>query len=104
MATKVSRWDKTYSPDKVKESIKLDVSRMAINKPEDLVAMWEFFVSVTDELPDVLVMNSSQYNWYKDRLIDLSMRGGWPIKDKMLKEPTFRGLPIQINDKRFTSN
>lgn len=81
-----------------KEEIVLDVSRMAINKPGELVAMWEFFTSVTDELPDVLVMNRSQLNWFMDRLRDLSMRGGWPIKESMLKNPTFRGLPIRVHD------
>lgn len=77
--------------DSKKEVIKLDISKMAINKLSTISDIWEMFVTITDEIPDVLVMNETQYMWYESELIDFANRLGTKIKNV-----NFKGMKIEV--------
>jgi len=78
-----------------RKEIALDVSKVAINNIGILLDEWEVFVTVTGELPDVLIVNSHQMQWYKDTLIKRARRYGWEISKKFMKSPTFKGIEIR---------
>lgn len=79
--------------------INMDVSKMVINRLSDLEDEWELFVSMTDTLPDTLIMSQSQLSFYISEARKRHDRFGWPLNKKFLAHPTYKGLEIKINDK-----
>ena len=79
--------------------IYMDVSKMVINHLSDLEDEWELFVSMTDTLPDTLIMSQSQLSFYISEARKRHDRFNWPLTNKFLKHPTYKGLEIEINDK-----
>ena len=76
--------------------IVLDVSRMAINNVTALIEKWELFVTVTGELPDVLIFNQHQMDWYLNTMIKFARQCGGELTPFGRKNPTFRRIPIRL--------
>lgn len=81
---------------KESKEIELDVSKVAINNVTALIEKWEMFVTITGELPNVLIFNQHQRDWYMNTLIDFAKRCGWGMTKKVIRNPTFRSIPIRV--------
>lgn len=75
------------------EVIVLDLSKVAINAVSQMSDYWELFVTITDKLPDEIVLNENQYYWYVSRLQDYAKLLGIEYSQR---EPDFKGLKIRI--------
>jgi len=78
------------------KDIELDVSKVAINNVTALIEKWELFVTVTGELPDVLIFNQHQADWYGNLMLNFAKRCGWELTKTVIKNPTFRSIPIKV--------
>jgi hypothetical protein len=78
-----------------KEKCILDLSNVFFNTLPEMAEMFESFITLSDDLPDELILSEKQFWTYYNRLNDLSILLGFsvPLDPKKL---TFRGLKIKI--------
>ena len=95
MPTKAQWVEPKKTPER--KPVVMDISKRVVNRMSDLLAEWEVFVTVMDELPDMLRMNERQYVWYVAELTRYAEVMGLPVDyRKGLSKPTYRGLPIKV--------